>query len=1046
MTPAFRSHAVSRQLRSTATPIASAVGIALLALAGGAQAQAAASAADPQAAKKADAAQLDTVVVSGYRSSIEKSLAQKRNADAIVDVITAEDVGKFPDKNVADALQRVPGVIIDRDGGEGKNVSVRGLASTLTLTELNGNYIATAESNGDPTRSFNYTLMPSNMLGSAELYKTPEARIDEGGVGGTVIVHTRRPLDLKSGTGFINAEGTTADTTGKVDGQFSGQYSWHDEAKRFGVLVGLTSQKRTTRGMSTGTESWTWYGRDSQNTNTPLDVNGKPNGGPTPFWGGCCDGTDFYDQNGNHYTSFSMPNVTSFSIKEEDRKRTGAQLTVQFKPVDNLTLTGNYFRFDLSQNSQTNTLKIPEWSIAHWHGDGNWTSGRMLDSLTFDPSHTIVTGAAYSVHPGKAYYCSDAQAVAAGKQPGGWGSDDCAMPLPQITGSYNREKARSQTGDFEADWHGQSLDAIFKIGRTQAEGTPQQWRVSMKPRRQNADGSYSLGNTSASYTTVGTPTAMFAPDLLNNLRSGIGEIDTGSTDSSWTKNSNYQNYGQADFTWHQDSNWLDSVQFGLKQRNGGVHRSTGNNYWVCNGADPSDYSKRYQAGCDPNASKFLPEYVYAQSMGNIAGGFNVNTFPGIDYASYINHLNSTYGAMQTRNEPNFVYNVDEKITAAYVQANIRTDRLRGNVGLRLVRTKQHADSTDQVDYYNAYFWRVNGVLQPCNGGAAAGAPAGSGCQGGFTTLPDDTNNPASGHTSSYAVSSLDRSYTDALPSFNLAYDLNKDLVLRAAASKVISRPGYSDIASPGNLTSCSDQYVTDHQIIGGGCTRGWTGSGSNKQLEPYKATQFDLGVEWYFHRSSVLGLDLFRKNVKNFTVPVVLPVNMTVGGQSVTVQNYSTTAGGRDGVSQGIELFAQHTLDMGLGFQFNYTINHTNEAEITLGDGTKLGKSPLVGSAKNQANLTVFYETDQYLLRASYNRRGEKVDSMVSGLFVYEEPYTQIDLNAGYNINKQLSLTASVLNLTRQVPRQHLGSDTTARFYGNNYDGRIVYVGANYKF
>lgn len=81
----------------------------------------------------------------------------------MVDVITAEDVGKFPDKNVADALQRVPGVVISRDGGEGKNVSVRGLSSELVLTELNGNYIATAESNGDPTRSFNYTLLPSNL-------------------------------------------------------------------------------------------------------------------------------------------------------------------------------------------------------------------------------------------------------------------------------------------------------------------------------------------------------------------------------------------------------------------------------------------------------------------------------------------------------------------------------------------------------------------------------------------------------------------------------------------------------------------------------------------------------------------------------------------------------------------------------------------------------------------------------------------------------------------------------------------------------------------
>ena len=204
----FRKVLASRQVVRT-TPIATAVAMALLSM--GAHAQTA-PAAEP-AAQNAEASQAATVVVTGYRYAIEKSLDQKRSANSIVEVITAEDVGKFPDKNVADALQRVPGVIVTRSGGEGKNVSVRGLSSELTLTQLNGNYVATAESNGDPTRSFNYMLMPSNMLSSAELYKTPEARLDEGGIGGTVILKTRRPLDVPSGSGFLNADGTWAETT-----------------------------------------------------------------------------------------------------------------------------------------------------------------------------------------------------------------------------------------------------------------------------------------------------------------------------------------------------------------------------------------------------------------------------------------------------------------------------------------------------------------------------------------------------------------------------------------------------------------------------------------------------------------------------------------------------------------------------------------------------------------------------------------------------------------------------------------------------------------
>jgi TonB-dependent receptor len=1022
----LRTPLAARQRTCRATPIAMAVATALLAVAH---------------AHAQDAAAPEQVVVTGYRYSIEKSLDQKRDANSIVEVITAEDIGKFPDKNVADALQRVPGVIIDRSGGEGKNVSVRGLSSELTLTELNGNYIATAESNGDPTRSFNYTLMPSNMLSSAELFKTPEARIDEGGIGGTVILHTRRPLDVKSGSGFVNAEGTWADTTKKTDGQFSGQYAWHDASNRFGVLVGYTQQKRTTRTMGTSTENWQWYGDDYE-AHPATDVNGRPSKMDSYWWGE----SGFYDQAGHYYTNFMMPTSVNFNVKTEERERKGGQLTLQFKPVRNLNLVANYFRFDLSQNSQTNTLKIPEWNLARYSGDGNWPGGRMLDGLTFDPSHTIVTGAQYSAHPGKTYYCSGDAAAAGGlTNTGGFGPDDCTVPTPQITGSFNREKALSQTFDLEADWHGQSLDASFKAGRTWAGGGPSlQFGMPIKPRLQNADGSWTLGNYASAWSLAGTPTMTFSPQLMDNLMKGIGEIDLGSTSSSWTRNSNQQKYAQGDFTWHTDMNWIDSVQFGAKYRDGGIHRNTGNNYWVCQGADPTDYDKRYQAGCDPTANKFQPSYLYGQSLPNIAGGIQASAFPAIDYPAYIAHLNQTYGQMQTRNEDNFVYNVSEKISAAYVQANIKTERLRGNVGLRFVRTKQHADSTDRVDNYSDYFFNgPNGSPAPCQAGGApaAGAPAGSGCVSGFTTLPDST-----AHTQSFVVSALDRTYNDVLPSLNLAYDLTDTLLLRAAASKAISRPSYSDIASPGGLQYYSQEYVNDRRLIGGGDKQGWFGSGSNKNLEPYKATQYDLGLEWYFHRGSVLGVDFFRKNVSNFSVPVVQNVTMSVGGQNVTVQNYETTAGGRDGVSKGVELYAQHTFTSGFGFQVNYTYNKTNEAAITLEDGTNIGTSPLVGSAKNQANVTLFYETDKLLARVSYNRRGEVVDGLENGLNVYEDPYSQVDVNVAYNLTKELSLTASVLNLTRQESRSHLGNDTPDRFYSNGYAGRIAYVGLNYKF
>lgn len=986
-----------------------------------------------------DATTLDAVTVTGYRYAIEKSLQQKRDANAVVEVITAEDVGKFPDKNVADALQRVPGVIITRSGGEGKNVSVRGLSSELTLTELNGNYIATAESNGDPTRSFNYTLLPSNMLGSAELFKSPEARIDEGGIGGTVILHTRRPLDMESNTGFVSAEGTWADTTRKTDGQLSASYAWHDKDERFGVFVGYTDQKRTTRTMGASTESWQWYGRDEGGT--AVDVNGNPSKFNSNWWGG----TGFYDQSGKYYTGFMMPTSVNLDVKEEERERKGGQLTLQFKPLDNLTLTANYFRFDLSQNSQTHTIKVPEWNIARYWGDGNWAGGRLLDGLTMDPSGTIVTGADYSRHPGKAYYCSEGEAAAAGMAPGGWGSDDCTVPTPQITGSYNLEKALSQTADFSAEWQGESVDIAFKGGRTWAKGGPSlQFSVPLKPRSQNADGSWNLGNLASSWNLTGTPSMAFSPELMQNLKNGILQVDLGSTGSSWTRNTTEQKYAQIDTTWHNDAGFLESLQFGVKYRDGGIHRSTGNSYWACPGSDPADYGNRYWNGrCNDLAQQFSPDFIYG--MGNLAGGINASAFPAINYPAYIAYLNKTYGPMQTRNEDNFVYNVDEKIYSTYLQANFRTERLRGNVGVRLVSTRQHADSTDKVTSYNDYFFDdANGNPLACQktDPVPGSAPADTYCGSeGYWRLSDDQQ-----RSESFAVSGLDRSYIDVLPSLNLAYDLSENLLLRAAASKVIARPSYGNIASPGSLEYFSPEYVNDRRLTGGAGEQGWYGSGSNKNLEAYKATQYDIGLEWYFHPGSVVGLDLFRKDASNFSVPVVQDVTQNVGGQTVVVQNYSTTAGGRDAVSQGLELYAQHTLDFGLGFQANYTWNDTNEAAITLEDGTEIGKSPLVGSAKNQANFTVFYEVEKLLLRASWNRRGEVVQGLVSGLNLYEEPYQQIDLNAAYNITPALSLSASVLNLTKEETRTHLGNDTKARFYSNSYAGRVVYLGLNWKF
>jgi iron complex outermembrane receptor protein len=170
------------------------------------------------------------VLVKGIRYSHEQAIQVKRNAIGVVDAISAEDVGKFPDKNLAEALQRVPGVVINREFGEGERVNIRGTDDALTRTLLNGHSLSTADwfilDQLDTTRSFNYLMLPADLISQTVVYKTSQADLEEGGIGGTVNVVTRNPLDLPSGTIFGKLEGTYSELADEVDPNASALVSW----------------------------------------------------------------------------------------------------------------------------------------------------------------------------------------------------------------------------------------------------------------------------------------------------------------------------------------------------------------------------------------------------------------------------------------------------------------------------------------------------------------------------------------------------------------------------------------------------------------------------------------------------------------------------------------------------------------------------------------------------------------------------------------------------------------------------------------------------
>ncbi|HEY6123678.1 MAG TPA: TonB-dependent receptor, partial [Steroidobacteraceae bacterium] len=292
----------------SSTLIAAAVSLALAKHAAPAYAQEAATTSGEE---------IETVVVSGIRASLGKSLEVKRESQAVVDVLTSEDVGKFPDKNVAEALQRVSGVSISREFGEGERVSIRGTAPNLNRTLLNGHAIATADwfvlDQLSATRSFNYLMLPTEVIGSTEVYKGSQADIEEGGIGGTVNIKTRNPLDLPSGLFTASLTGSYSDLADSTDPQIGALWSYKNDASTFGVLLSGIYQERNIR-------------RDGIEFLGYSDRVIADQGGATA----------------------AVPDLLGSALFEQDRVRTGFNFGLQFRPSDaiDINVTGLYSKLD----------------------------------------------------------------------------------------------------------------------------------------------------------------------------------------------------------------------------------------------------------------------------------------------------------------------------------------------------------------------------------------------------------------------------------------------------------------------------------------------------------------------------------------------------------------------------------------------------------------------------------------------------------------------------------------------------------------------------
>ncbi len=308
---------VSHQNRKTpVTLLAVSIGLALQ-MSAAAYAQEAAQTTDSGQATPAENTvdTLDTVSVTGYRASVERALDIKRGEAGVVDAIVAEDIGKFPDLNLAESLQRIPGVVITRDAGEGRNISVRGLGPDFTRVRINGmealTTVGSTDQNGGSNRGrgFDFNVFASDLFSQLIVRKTAQADVEEGSLGATVDLRTARPFDYDGFTLVASGQASYADMGDTTDPRVAGLIAntWADG--RFGALLSVAYSER--RALEEGSGSGRWARGTSNNGFNPA----------SPY-------TPALSADTFH------PRFPRYTLMEHDQKRTGVTASFQFKPTD----------------------------------------------------------------------------------------------------------------------------------------------------------------------------------------------------------------------------------------------------------------------------------------------------------------------------------------------------------------------------------------------------------------------------------------------------------------------------------------------------------------------------------------------------------------------------------------------------------------------------------------------------------------------------------------------------------------------------------------
>ncbi|MEC7823188.1 MAG: TonB-dependent receptor [Pseudomonadota bacterium] len=911
-----------------------------------------------------DAAQqeVETIAVTGIRSSVAKSMDVKRSSAGVVDAISAEDIGDFPDTNLAESLQRITGVSIDRSGGEGQLITVRGFGPQFNTVLVNGRQMASE----NQSRAFSFDTIASELVSSLDVHKTSTATMQSGGVGSTININTARPFALGGFKVAGSVKGVYDENSESTTPQLSGLISNTFNDDTFGVLLAVSHQERETRLNQAQIDGW-------------LENVGVPN--PVTESGEAWDGNVFSPRNYDHKVTF------------EDRTRTNANLVLQYAPSDDLVITADalYSKFDVESNAT---------SYGHWFTapniQGVADDGSLFDangdrlSPTVDANGTVIdlyqeVGLATDMHAKTFDRLTDTLSLGLNFD---YQYNDNLNLKFDLSHSTAEREANNGGGDqlsligyanrvrFQVD------DNILPVASMFADAN-----ANIYSGQQEIDGAIVASPVDGfpAYDSSLTPAGV--SDLLDKDNSRAHVM----LRRGWAVEDEVTQL-RFDGEYFTDNGGITEIRFGTQYSNETKSLTRWDNEGVgihctyCGYPDlpeiPADAQYVFNAGND-----FLSSVSGSGRMPTswLAHNGEANFAFLENYYQSVNGSAISFDAVRRNNS----FDVEEQILSAYVEMDFEGEvgdmLLSGTAGFRYESTDVSVTGTEAP------------IIQ--------------------LTVLDQTEMLAQyGEAQPIDV---DADYDVILPNFSMKLEITDDLIARAAVSTTITRPTLESM-SPVTVITTTRQGGDLTSTSGNPGLEPFESDNFDLSVEWYYdiASYASIG---YF-RKHVSNFIVNSQEDRTFTLSdgslLTDPSTGTDssgpdGADSVAVFTNTLPNNGENAIVDGFELAWQHSFDSGFGVLANATLVDS-DAKL---DPYNINQVFALTGLSDSYNLVGFYENDDFMIRLAYNWRGEFVQSLTQsqgdGPTIVED-YQQLDLSASYELSDSLGIFFEGINLTEE--------------------------------